>query len=744
MICATYSIDMLSGVCKRAIIGALGFAFVMFLSVVILEDSATAQTTSCPAVRTVVDIRASNDPLIRRRQMIVLRYYVDRENTTVRLGPGVDLNFSEFPDDFFPIYFGRCVTLTSVAHMDGTEPWSVSSISPTAQVGRLADEAALRFVDGSPPPGEGRTSRSLGPVLRFGPHRPRARVFLAVKCYVNGRINDGVRISGFQLYGPSFRQQSDVNFGIQITRCIDVEIANMEIAGWGAAAVTVLDEAGGDQAPATNRPGGRIIGPHQILIHDNYFHNNQHPSTADLGFTTSFPFVASFRAEGYGVSVGAGAWARISRNLFDLNRHAIAASGDTGGYWAEDNLVLRGGGYHGRTFNAYTHMFDAHGTGCWWSSDLCGNAGRQFWYYSNAFQYRKDTSIKIRGRPDIAALIARNVFPFSDPDDAIDLYTSDNVDIGSGNLFGIDTFGRYGICDFDGDGADDLFLATGASWWYSSGGEFPWSFLNARNDRQVNLRFGDFDGDRRCDVLTDHGGRWEFSSGGTGPWTSLGSFGPPFSEVRFGRFNPRFRDHRRNILLRTTHAFWRRDDGQWFVTPLSAPDWQPVASSGFPLSALRFGDFTGDGVTDVLAVVGGRWSISESAVLGWRPINTLHDPVAPLHVANMDPDDNIDDLLRLDRNFVSQKVGWQVWVQAELTWMRSRNGTEPWRVWRRYRFDYLASPDKETPVFGFAGRFGSAPGGGTLTIDPDRFGQFHDPAEAAAGRSPDWDSLFPY
>jgi hypothetical protein len=48
------------------------------------------------------------------------------------------------------------------------------------------------------------------------------------------------------------------------------------------------------------------------------------------------------------------------------------------------------------------------------------------------------------------------------------------------------------------------------------------------------------------------------------------------------------------------HAFWRMLDGEWRVTSLSAPNWQHEQSLSFPMSELRFGDFTGDGVTYVL------------------------------------------------------------------------------------------------------------------------------------------------
>ena len=42
-----------------------------------------------------------------------------------------------------------------------------------------------------------------------------------------------------------------------------------------------------------------------------------------------------------------GARLHIYRNVFDFNRHAIGAGSDTYGYNAEENLILKGGGYHG-------------------------------------------------------------------------------------------------------------------------------------------------------------------------------------------------------------------------------------------------------------------------------------------------------------------------------------------------------------------------------------------------------------
>ena len=654
---------------------------------------------TCLFARHVVDIQARPDPDIRRQQRQILKTALEKDDTTVRLGPDVDLDFSDLPGSFFPLSFGRCVTLTSVDGF-GNRP-------------------------------EARTPKSRGPVLRYGKHRDGANTFFEIRCFVDGAINDGARISGFRIVGPDSGQQSSNEVGIRIVRCVDIEMANMEIAGWGGSAISIED--GPDDSPES---GGRIMNPDQVKIHNNFIHHNQHPSEGG-------------HAQGYGINVGAGAWAQIVENVFDLNRHAIAANGHSGGYAAERNLVLKGGGYHGGFFNKYTHIFDVHGTGCWWSDDLCGDAGIQFWYDANAFQFRNDYAIKIRGKPVKRVSITNNIFPHPGleddwGDDAIHLNTSENVDIGPGNVINFDSFGKYGVCDFDGDGVDDLFLATGVTWWFSSFGEFDWTYLNAKKERLDQVRLGYFDNDLRCDVLAEQNGQWVISSGGSGDWQPLGAFGVPLSEVEFGRFDPRQRDHRPGVTRRTTHAFQRASDGQWFVTPLSGPDWKPVQSSSFPMNQLRFGDFTGDGVTDVLAVESGRWAISESATSPWRRLNaSLGDAVRILFIANMDADDNIDDILRLEREEIQVNDRPRE-NRVKFTWWRSKNGIEPWRRWKEYTFRYVVGPEFVPPYVGFAGRFGAAPGGGTLVIDPSRFGHFFSVAETDVGAALDWTSLFPY
>ena len=634
----------------------------------------------------------------------ILRDAVLRCNTKVRLGPGVGLDFSDRLD-LRPLRFGQCVTLTSVSNF---------SALPA------------------------RTPRSLGPALNYGPadepnDRGASKTFLQVVCDKgNDKPSDHIRIAGFRLFGPSFEQQSGIDVGIRIHRCLDVEISNMEIAGWGAAGINV--QATEDDPRITNFS--------DVRIHDNFFHHNQHPSIGG-------------RADGYGVVTSLKARAHIYRNVFDFNRHAIAATGTTHGYVAEENLVLKGGGYHGGSVNEWTHIFDVHGTGCSWSDDLCGQAGEEFLFDRNSFQYRNDNAIKIRGKPGKKVVISRNIFPHPGlegswrPDfihlDAIHLNTGDNVEVRTDNIIKTDTFGDYAVCDFDGDGIDDLFLATGATWWFSSSGRFHWTFLNTSSTRKSELRFGYFDDDDRCDVLTESGGtgRWLISRGGTGPWTPLEQVWPqeerdpwrPLKDVRFGRFDPTDLSRSR----RTTHALHRANNGEWWVKKLSdgrRDSWEYVGGSSFPLEQLQFGDFTGDGVTDVLAVESGHWAISESARQAWRPLNqSLRDPVAGLLIANMDRDDSKEDILRFQVR--TRPIGAGV-VNVERIWWRSRNGDEPWTVFKKYppvRY-HPGFPNRGLvyPGFGFVGRFGAVTGG-TLTIDTERFGHFFSPGSDVVGNA---------
>jgi len=675
-------------------------------SIKVIPRRPVPQAVVCPSDRQIITIDSNAD-----RDKLVAA--VGTPNTIVLLAATLDMDVASIAREGEPVLrLARCVTLASY-------------VPPLPSDLNLA--AAL--------PDSARSPSSPGPVLRM---REQIKGTLIEATCIGGFDGDGARISGFRIYGPTFEDQQTTNYGISIMGCPDVEISNMEVAGWGEAAIFVEDPAAGPGVPDHD------LDPIRVLIHDNYIHHNQRKSVDG-------------RASGYGVSTHHFAWSRIYQNLFDFNRHSVASAGDMGGYLAERNLVLKGGGFHGSAVNRDTHVFDIHGTDSCGPVSLfshklynCGSAGRTSLFRDNTFQYKKDTDIKIRGNPTNLATIDHNIFARSDKGAAIKLTINltggcCRVKILENNRYNVETFGRYGVCDLDGDGIDDLFLPTGVTWWFSSGGKHPWTYVRQDDQDLKNLHLGQFEGATRCGVVSDTGtGIWRISSGGRDEWKDLGAFGRSVREVQFGRFDPNQRDPRPGVRKPDTHAFWRDSDGQWFVTPLSHPDWQLVGTSAKPFSELRFGDFNGDGVTDVLANIGGHWSVSDSARAQWRTLNpSLNDPVdgAGIFIANLDPDDNIDDILKLDVKSLTQG---ELAVQAfAVTWWRSKNGTEPWKVWKTYTTKFPNhNPDFETPGHGFVGRFGPAGAFATLMIDEHRIGHFQ---SLGQGGSPvEWQSAFPY
>jgi hypothetical protein len=632
--------------------------------------------SSCPGsgetLPAVVDIKGNTSDWRAR-----LIQALGTANTTVRLDNSVDMDLS----DCEGIYVAKGVILTGESCVPSRRQ---EPVRPCGGI-KTTNAGGSRLVRGP---------KSFGPRLYT---KTRPRPLFNLSCTSSGEGGENVRFFGFRIQGPHFgMEEGDDNLerGIRISSCTGIEIANMEMSGWSGQAVFIED------------PQGRLSSPESIRVHDNFIHHNQHDG-----------------GNGYGVEVKHGAYALIERNVFDFNRHAIAAGGQPGtGYRANQNLVLKGGGVHeciaSVCFTA--HEFDVHGSlNC--SPILhqehllnCGPAGEEFWVTNNAFQFTKDRAFDLRGYPSKGAYVANNVFAHSSLGDAVhqrlEQAPSDAKRIAYGpNTVGVDSFGRYGVCDFDGDGTDDLFLPTGVTGWYSSGGRMHWVFLNAASEMLGQLALGDFDGDGRCDVFAVHGSEWVISSGGTGQWKSLGTYGVPFDQLAFGKFNQ----------TKTTEVFRRAPDGQWSVVTPGQQNWRAVQSSSFPLNQLHFGDFTGDGITDVLAVQGGRWSISKSASERWERLNSkLGSSLDGVLVADVNGN-GTDDVVRVKVLFMPS-VNLKYSVQWQISW----EGRSDWT-----KVTTLDLAPTLTPAYyPFAGRFDPSPGADLLLVDNSRNGRFYSTA----------------
>ncbi len=359
---------------------------------------------------------------------------------------------------------------------------------------------------------------------------------------------------------------------------------------------------------------------------------------------------------GYGVESNWGAYPFIEGNTFVSNRHAIAAGVGSPhtAYRAWFNLVLSdaplqtGAGI----FDFHEQDFDMHGTDR--DHDHFGGVGGDYMdIFRNTFFGTNRPNFKLRGVPCNYAEFHNNVSLESESD-AVTIKLSDDplqaVAIPNGddplrisaqpNQFNFSNpTTSLGVGDFDGDGRDDLFMATGTAWYYASAGSAAWRFLSAKTDAIDGLRFGDFDGDGRTDVVAIHGGNLVISWGGVSEWEVLYAAPAPITDLAVGDFDG---DGKADI-------FWA--DGQTWYIAYGGGNGQfvPVQTSSFHVKDLRFGDFDGDGTTDVFGVVNGNWMISkgtrgvQGTLGGWSLLRPrLTDTVGSLVVADFDGDGRAD------------------------------------------------------------------------------------------------------
>ena len=427
---------------------------------------------------------------------------------------------------------------------------------------------------------------------------------------------DYVRITGLRLHGQSRSTDTinEVTEGIQVdpiplqnfataTEYISL-IDHNDISDWVAAGIDVrgghsenknCDDIIDDPATIAN-----------VRIERNFLHHNERK---DLG---------------YGAEVADGGRAVISGNTFLMNRHSIAGGGEAHeSYRAWFNLILSNAPVYDLGFHQF-HDFDMHGS----DGGYGGVGGNYLDIFANTFLGTMRRNFELRGAPCHNTDFHRNVSLMSETDalnfkdhstQIFDQIKYMNV-ADNPNQFGLtDPATRLGpaslgVGDFDHDGRDDLFLATGAAWYYSPAGAREWRFLSAKTGTIDQLLLGDFDGDGRTDVVTLSGGQFWVSWGGVSDWEILNPdptggqvllLPSAITAMAVGDFDG---DGRADI-------FWA-DSKTWWVSFGGSTPFVPVAGSGFQVKDLRFGDFDGNGTTDVFGVVkdGGSsyWQVSYS------------------------------------------------------------------------------------------------------------------------------------
>jgi hypothetical protein len=503
----------------------------------------------------------------------------------------------------------------------------------------------------------------------------------------------GVRFSSLRFEGPygiideSYTQVETVGIRAR-SGASNIEIDNIEIYGWTNAAIY-------------------LKGAQHAYVHHNHIHRNHHQHFYTNTSTGS-------GASAYGIVLYDDADALIEANIFDYNRHSIAGHGEPGqSYEARYNIVQQ---------HLAAHAFDMHQfTG----PANAKSAGNEIYIHHNTFLTTQAstgvingttgspsnliaTGVDIRDKPTGCAWIEYNVFADSDiPPNAKVIRQENSVDnfAPNYNAFGTTSLlsanGVTGewrpvqpapaslstmrIGDFDGDGRDDLFKLDGDDWMVAPGGNGLWANLNSTSSVLLSgtlalsdLRFGDFDGDGRTDIFfakpiegtdyfqwtavssdenrtvlslassiypladlrfadIDHdgttdvfhvrsNGQWEISSGGTAPWkvvytptTTPATPVAAVAQLAFGDFNG---DGKTDVFYATGTS-----GNQWSYFDYDEVGetgaWHSLASSGYTAGDLLLGDFNGDGKTDVLSYQSGEIKISSGAAVPWVSLNKV-------------------------------------------------------------------------------------------------------------------------
>jgi hypothetical protein len=429
----------------------------------------------------------------------------------------------------------------------------------------------------------------------------------------------GVLVQGIHFRGPKpaadHAKRGPYVHAIQVVEDFDqklgrnVLISDNEFDEWPGSGVSLtgarVSVTPKDWDPAWTKPEPKDA--ELVRVENNYFHHN----AMDGG--------------GYGVVVGGGAYGTVIGNVFDTNRHAVAASGQAySGYVARFNYILQGGVMQGSYWNQH---FDVHGTA---DNGYGGYAGEYFDVSFNTIRgeqgyyggFKSRPAWMLRGRPALGAFFNGNVVVHDDVDEAVSLKMEKNdTGIGededahnfrdAGNKYDADYSKEVATGDFDGDGRTDMFVANGTGWFFSRAGLRPWEFLHASNKRTGELGFADIDNDKVTDVLyRDGAGNVGYLKGGRVDLKPLTTAPVPMKDLRFGDFDGDG----------LTDIFYTRNR-QWMVWYGRTKQWTPVASSGASIGDLVFGEFDGVRGTDVAATMNSAWSFSSGATQAWARLN---------------------------------------------------------------------------------------------------------------------------
>jgi FG-GAP-like repeat len=192
-----------------------------------------------------------------------------------------------------------------------------------------------------------------------------------------------------------------------------------------------------------------------------------------------------------------------------------------------------------------------------------------------------------------------------------------------------------GMIDFNGNGKTDFFTKKGDRWLVLYDGVGTWQEIGSSSIDVSQLRFGDVDGDGKTDILRIGPNYNVFVSyGGTTQWAILTSGGKDAAYLQVADFNG---DNRTDLVY--FDYFQVRPNppligGDMYVKYSGAGSWKKISNQYHLENAqdyvnnFRFGDFNGDGITDVFRNSKGRFGVY------WAGMGSFKEITRPGFTAN--------------------------------------------------------------------------------------------------------------
>ncbi|HAC64310.1 MAG TPA: hypothetical protein DCF68_12410 [Cyanothece sp. UBA12306] len=144
----------------------------------------------------------------------------------------------------------------------------------------------------------------------------------------------------------------------------------------------------------------------------------------------------------------------------------------------------------------------------------------------------------------------------------------------------------------------------------------------------------------------------DVGSGSSSNWQTLNGSSTTLNQLAFGDFNG---DGKTDVF--------RPDGNKWNISYGGTNSWQTLAHSGFGLNELAFGDFDGDGKTDVFTATSGKWYVSYGGTNNWQTLANSGFGLNELAFGDFDGDGKTD-----------------VFTATNGKWYVSYGGTNSWQT----------------------------------------------------------------